>query len=287
MTVPCFSLVFPSNTITMATGTSISVSNGLSWNVASNWVSMPVIVTEGTGVGQMRNVQAVSFNYNSDQSVASVTLTLDRPWTVAPGAGSHVFVGGTVSNSVFYQNSLSAQTGCKGSDGNLWSTTGFEIFTGGYGLIFDGNTTHHLKGGASVWSASVDNPTFFDEIINNDFQNSLQAGITVCGTYGGDLQDPNYIGVTARNNTVTGPTQLGIYLSEDAPCSGQEILTVIENNSVTATVGLCVRNASADVLVRKNTFTAAAPTSTSVGIQFISSPSPAILLRDNTYGTSE
>ncbi|MGD1275812.1 MAG: glycosyl hydrolase family 28-related protein [Tepidisphaeraceae bacterium] len=249
-----------------------------------------VVVTDGAGLGQMRTVTAVTLNHGPDGSVSSATLTLDKPWNVLPDTTtSHVMVGASASNSVFYQNTLSDQAGPNGA-AHLDAACAFLIYCGGYGVVFDSNTAKNLNGGASAMSVDTCNPAYFNEIINNNFQQILRGALGPAGFYGAGSQDPNNIGTIVRDNMITSGG-LGWDLAQSP--LGPVVLMVMEHNGITAPVPMKVANGP-DVLIRNNTFTApgggAAPilgASTNVAaptaLLLDANSSATVRLRNNAY----
>jgi hypothetical protein len=265
---------------TLTFSSAAMLSNPAQTNAAIANVGDEVIVDAGPGMGEMRTVTAVSYTYNADGSKSSVTLTLNSPFNVTPNSSSTVFVGTTASNAVFYQNTLQDQTGVRGWPGNLHAATGLEVWGGSYDLIFDDNTVADLGSGVTLTSAGTYNPTFFNQIYNNTFQND-GTGVDMGGTDGND-PSLNYLGTIVRGNMMT-TTIYGVNLSLIP--TGSDLLTVLENNAIAAPVGVEVYN-DPDVLVRQNTFNPAPnPTNSAQvpqAIVYSNSSAPTVLLQNNT-----
>lgn len=243
-----------------ATSTTITIP--LPATAPSTYVGLNVIVTAGTGLAQMRTVESYT------QGVNSITLTLDSPWTVTPNSQSHVEVCTNGYNSVFYENTLQDQTGADGAN-NLSASIGFEVYNGGYNLVFDGNTTNNLNDGVILASNNVTNPSYFIEVLNNQFNNVLQQGVTLQPqpmASGVVDNDPNFIGVLIRNNTINTATSIaqGISVVRPVPLGDANIhlgtasLVIVEDNTVTsADTAFALDGADdPDVLVYDNTFEA-------------------------------
>lgn len=223
--------------------------------------NLNVIVTVGSGIGQMRTVRSV-LPWNG-----RLTLILDRAWAVVPNAASRVEVCTTLHDCVYYHNTFSCQTGRNGID-HLISAMGMELYQGGYNVVFDGNTTNHLLIGVNLCSNYTCNPCYFVDINNNQFNDS-EEGIAFQPQPGkGPMapdNDPNFIGVIVRHNRVDHALQ-GIALVRPR-FSGTATLSVVEHNTVeNAPVGIAVYD-DPNVLIRDNDFDAgreAGPGSTGV-----------------------
>jgi hypothetical protein len=248
--------------------------NSASFNSSFSFqTGMDVAITNGTGIGQMRIVTGVTLTGNP-QAATSVTLTLDRPWTVNPDGASHLVVTTTAYDSVFYGNTLQTSTGPNGQA--LGSSTGFEDYSGGNNLVFDGNTTNGVKRAVLVTSAGTSNPALFTEIINNNFNNSQQEAFVMGDGF--SSTDPNFIGVTVRNNQVNSAQIAGLDLSWLG--YGTETLSIVEDNIVSGTPkGLKVFD-DPDVLVYKNTFVSSSINSIAISLE---NSSATIRLLQNNY----
>lgn len=192
---------------------------------------------DGPGLGQMRTV--TSYTITGD----SVTLTVNEPWTITPRHHSNLYVGTTTYNSVFYDNTLQCQTGADGE--NLNSSAGLELWTGGYNLVFDGNTTDNLQSGTLLASSDTTNPCFFIQVTNNQYNSSLAEGVVFQPSLGDS--DPNFVGDIVQGNLVDGVGTQGISLSRDGGALDVSLsetaepvsLAVVEHNTVeNAPVGM-------------------------------------------------
>jgi hypothetical protein len=278
--------------------TSTTVTIPLVTSTISTFTGLSVIVTDGNGIGQMRTVTSYT------QGINSITLTLNSAWTVMPNNLGHIDVTTTAYNCVYADNTLQCQTGVNGAN-NLNAASGFQIWQGGYNMVFDGNTTDNLNSGVLLASNSVGNPCYFIEILNNNFENILQEGVGLqpqpMGLKTTDT-DPNFIGVLIRNNTFSSAvaTAQGIALVRAVPLGDQNIhlgtasLLVIEDNTMTnINTALSVNGANdPDVLVVDNSFSAGAFTGgTSVAVFFgapaANSTTDVILMDDSFYGFAQ
>jgi hypothetical protein len=250
-----------------------------------------VVVTDGPGIAQMRTVQSDTDAYDASASTDTITITLNQAWTVQPTTSSHITVSNLMSNAVFYQNTLRDLNGTAGAAKNAAASTG--ILVQGYGLFVDDNTLMNLRDGIRVGSSvGLDNPTFFEEVINNtiDFSaadtgpmNYQSIGIAMGASVVADTEDTNFIGTTIRNNTISG-TPIGINLNWQS--LGSDTLTVVEDNSVTSQFGIVICD-DPDTLVRDNTFTSSSNFSTTPAAVIFDednqSNSPTALMQDNVY----
>jgi uncharacterized delta-60 repeat protein len=212
-----------------------------------------VMVTAGDGVGEMLTVKSVAVSGNS------MIITLNGTWKVAPDSSSHIDVGTTAYNSVFYDNSLSDQTGPDGA-ANVQAATGFEVWSGGYNLVFDSNTTYNLNSGVLLgsWSTSDLDPAFFIQISNNLFNNSLQYGMVLSPPPA--PADPDFTGVLLRDDTVNRVQQTsyggdGISVAR-GNYMGPEGLIIIEGNTVESTPTALALFTDPNTFVFDNTFIA-------------------------------
>jgi hypothetical protein len=232
-------IVYDGGTLIAATPTTLTY-DASSLSGFSDWAA--IVITGGAGVGQERQVVAVTANYSGSE-IVSVTVTLDSPWNVMPTIGgsdaSGVSYSATETNSVYYDNSITsnydtdtdtAQPGC------------FELFCGGIGVVIDGNTTDNNVGVALSVADGGNPPLYFDSVINNEFENA-NTGVAVWN--GG-------IGLTIRNNTIT-TTNGGLGIDFSGAGSSME-LAAIEHNSISAQgIGLLV-GFNPLVLAYDNTF---------------------------------
>jgi hypothetical protein len=287
-------------TLGWATNFGTAPSNGDQIEVLSNLVAgtagQNIVVTNGTGIGQLRTVTAVT-GVNV-AGTAAFQLTLSQPWTVAPNTSSQIEVTYDVSNSVFFGNTLSDQIGPNGAQNDntggtlgLQAATGLDVFSGGYGLVYDYNTASNLLSGVGIWNSGVDNPCDFINVDDNQI-NNMETGAFFAPPQGSNA--PDFIGVTLESNTIDGaapcsadPGQSGsgFILAETEPghtqFTGPASLSIIEHNTVNnAPVGLTAYN-DPDVLVYKNTFNAGTY-SNGTGIVFTSNAT-TMLLSGNTY----
>jgi hypothetical protein len=256
--------------------------NGASSSDQTLWTGDVVIINSGPGVGEMRRISAVSYQNKSNGSIASVTVTLESAFNVTPNSTSNIYLGTTTDDTVIYQNAFSDQTGPDGA-ANLQAATGTSVYGGSYDLIYDGNTDANLNAGFYITSAGTSNPSYFIQVINNTMTN-VGGGIGLAGL---SAADPaiNYVGVVARDNTIAANND-GVTLADPWLTTGSDTLAIIEDNAITAPVGVTVYD-DPDTLIRKNTFTAASnattPTQAPQAIAYENSIAPAVRLSDNTY----
>jgi hypothetical protein len=304
----------PGDTIDHNTGEQINnegctdLSNSNALASGSNWVEIAyasavavgqnVIITDGTGTGQLRTITAIT-----DVTVGGVSalqLTLNQPWTLAPDTTSRIEVTNDISNSIFFQNTLQDKTGPNGAidptvggPAGLQAAAGFEVFSGGYGLVFDSNTVDNVLDGVSLWNAGIDNPCFFIEVLNNKLNNT-EVGILYAPQQNTTTQD--FIGVVVRGNTINGSNPnssdpplsgSGIILAETShdftDYTGSACLSIIEHNSIdNAPVGLTAYD-DPTVFVYENAFDAGTYSgATSTGILYANGIQ-AILINSNTF----
>jgi hypothetical protein len=266
----------------------------------SSWAGWNVIVTSGAGLGQLRTITGSAL----DES-RHVTLALDRPWNVTPDAHSHVQICTTLHDCVFFNNTFQCLTGPSGatnagSPTGLWAATGLELWTGGWGIVFDHNRTENLNDGVLLASddntrAAAFNPCYFVDIINNQINASRQHGICfqpISPT--AQSHDPDFIGVAVRRNHIDGriPDSSNLFIARQRPegmrlvrgaPTAQATLSVLEHNiilNVPVGIGICT---DPDSLLYDNTLTAGAaagPTSEAIAA---GNRSPAIRLKGNVY----
>ena len=159
-----------------------------------------ITVTNGPGIGQQQAITSVTIT-SSNQ----IQLSFAGAWIVQPGVTSDILVGSTEYNAVFYDNTLADAVSADGATdgpvpGGLQAATGFKVYTGGYNLVFDGNTLNDLNVGVSLSSAAVDNPDEFIEVVNNQINNAHQSGVELLpATPSGEA---NEIGVNIAGNTI-------------------------------------------------------------------------------------
>ncbi|MDP9172641.1 MAG: hypothetical protein M3O30_02085 [Planctomycetota bacterium] len=236
-----------------------------------------ITVTAGAGIGQRRAIESVSFypgNGDPKDAIAA-RLTLDRPWNVIPDSTSTVDVSSTAFDSVFYYNNLQDVTGPAGAA--LGSSSGIQIYSGGYGLVVDSNTTSNLRVGVFLTSAGTNNPNYFNEVINNSINHSLFEGVLM--GIGSGSPDPNFIGTVIRDNSIDTSVTAGISLTWVNV--GSVSLSIIEHNTISNTpIGLMVYT-DPDVLVYENSFDSGSVLN-AVAVEF-ENQLPAILLGRNFY----
>jgi pectate lyase-like protein len=245
---------------------------------------LDVIVDLGAGVGQKRVVQSVAVNHDATGAVASVTLTLDTPWTIMPDSNSLITVGGTASRFVIYHNNLQDDPGPNGA-AHLHASTGLCMFEGAYGLVYDSNTVQNVVYGLVITSTETNNPVFYVDVLNNNIVNAKHYGFDI-GDSGPHslLLNQNYIGVNVRDNSFDAPGQWGVSLAWGN--IGSQTLTIIESNTINALYGIKVLSDPL-VLIRKNNFVAPALDSGMSrypqAVLYAPIASPTVLLRDNVY----
>jgi hypothetical protein len=257
-------------------GTATTFTVPLGTNIGG--AGMSVIVTAGTGLGQMRIISGASTQANG------IMVTVSSPWNVPLDSTSQIEIVTTLHDVVFYQNVLQNQPGPNGA-ANLQASTGLELWQGGYQIAFDGNTTNNLNSGVLLANDSTVNPCYFIDIINNQFNGSKQFGVTLqpASETAGEAAETDFVGVALRNNVVNSAS-VGISLLRSTQVTtGNTTLALLEHNQILdSPVGL---NAFTDptVLAYENTFelgTANSPGS--VGLNFLSL-TPGIQLQGNTF----
>jgi hypothetical protein len=245
-----------------------------------------VIVTSGTGLGQMRVVTGVS------TSGSTTTLTLNSDWNVNPDSSSVVEIAPATTDSVIYQNSFQAATP---ANSGINDGAALELSDGGSDDVFADNTVNDLGVGVNL-SSNVNLPNDFIQVTNNTFENMLNGGVRIQPNYGGigPDSDPNNIGVVVRSNSISGP--VGIELDK---YSGSAVaLAVLEHNTIqvanagvtqffnpSAPNGGLVIYDDPDVLFYQNSLIAPSSGTPAPGVLYLQTVSSgsAILLRDNTY----
>jgi hypothetical protein len=188
---------------------------------SGDWIGSSIVVIGGDGLGQMRTVTADTVNGNL------VTLMLDQPWTVMPDGSSQLQVGTTIYNCVYTDNSFQCAATADGA--NLEASSAFQLWTGGYNMVFDGNTSNGLHYGVLLCSYATFNPCYFIQITDNQFDNCLVSGVCFQPMLG--ETDPNFVGVAVDNNTINAAEQVGIELLRGGQ-GGPVSLTTIENNVI-------------------------------------------------------
>ena len=263
----------------------------------ASWAGWNVIVTAGPGLGQLRTVTTAAPDSNQ-----RLVLSLDLPWNVPPSAQSSVQVCTTIHDCVFTDNTLQCRTGPRGavnepSPTGLWAATGLELWSGGWGIVFDANRTENLNDG--VLLATDDhgdpltrNPCYFVDIINNQLTHSRLEGVCLQSINGNP--DPEFVGVTIRGNRFDGgasdasprPSRhgpsMGISLSRTGH-PGTATLAVVEHNViVNDPVGAAVFVDPASLLYSNhfNAGTAAGPGAEAIAA---GGPQAQIHLKKNLY----
>jgi uncharacterized delta-60 repeat protein len=249
-----------------------------------------VVVSNGTGIGQLRTITGITVSSTTSDydgsslvsNVYTVVATLDHPWAVTPDSSSTVFVGAIFSNSAVYDNTLADISGSRGAESSLEASTGVDLQ--GYNFVADGNTIDQLGTGFQLWTSGYGQPSYFDDFINNTVEsvipnderegNGTAFGLTVASD-SADEVDTNFIGARVEDNIVDQAVT-GIDLVGDGP----DTLSIIENNSVEAQNGI-VTGGDPDTLIRENTFTAPSDSPTTPEAVVFTGESP--LLRDNSY----
>jgi hypothetical protein len=211
-----------------------------------------VVITDGTGIGQMRSLVAFTVNHDAAGAVASIEIDLDRPWNVNPDSSSTLYVGGLMSESAFYQNSLQDALDPPNWAANAHAASGINIATD-YDVVIDGNSTKNLASAISLASlGDYSAPIFYIDVQNNHLD-SCRGTAVLFGLWDDDFKfDPNYIGVAIRGNTITN-SPAGVDLAYAK--LGSSVLTLIEGNTISTARGLCTYNDPL-TLVRKNIFAA-------------------------------
>jgi hypothetical protein len=240
-----------------------------------------VIVTGGTGIGQMRNLIFASPNLDPTGAIASITIQLDRPWNVPPDSRSILYVGGIMSQAAFYQNTLQDALIPPGWAHNAHAAAGIDI--SGYDIAIDGNIIRNVGAGISLpTDPDYSTPIYYFDIFNN----RLQGCISAAGMGAEDekfTNEPNFIGVVLRHNTID-TSQVGVDLQWQK--FGSDTFTLVEKNTISASRGVSVFKDPL-TLLRKNTFTAPPmgpddnyfPQAIVYGVV----ASPSVQLRQNIY----
>jgi hypothetical protein len=252
-----------------------------------------VIITDGSGIGQMRGLISTTVNRDPSGAVTSVEIHLDRPWNLQPDSTSILFVGGVLSQSVFTANTLVDPLFPPKWADNARAAQGIDIC--GYGDVIDGNVIRNLIAGVALpASADFSQPTYYIDILNNHIEDCTSAGIWYGLSVDNFKYDPNYIGVSMHDNALIN-APAGVNPAWQRMGSG--VLTLIEHNTISAPRGIWVY-CDPLTLARKNNFIAPP---LGPGTQFypqaivyaqIPPPAahtfnptgrPEILLRDNDY----
>ncbi len=250
-------------------------------------VGESIVVVRGTGLGELESITGVSSLGND-----LFMVTLGGNWNDEPDPTSTIEVVAETSDCVFYANTL---TDAPGAYGNA----GFDLRSGGYGNIFDDNLVQNVTSGLELASASG-NVEYFDVVANNQFENTLQ-GVNLNAA--SDEASPNDVGVVVRDNTVDGGVSGILVSGANGGNSYPATLTILEHNFIAPSAevgkvyypnylgeqipagGVVVLGNNTDALLFSNTFVE--PTSIGYtlppGIYYDSSPTAAILLRNNQY----
>lgn len=133
-----------------------------------------VAVVGGEGLGQSRWVV--------DTDLSSGVLTLDRPWTLAPGASSMVAVGNYLVRSAVWGNAFDGKPRAVTNAEHL-AAAGVEFFGGALEVVVARNAFHELRAGISNWSMSnraggdalLLQPNYFNLFADNQFSLCLDG----------------------------------------------------------------------------------------------------------------
>jgi hypothetical protein len=261
-----------------------------------------IVVTGGTGLGQLETIADVS--YADDV----YTLTLAGSWNDTPDSTSTVQVVDETYDNVFYANTLGDAIGANGN-------AGFELYSGGYGNVFDGNMVQNVITGVALdnFGGGADD---FNTVANNQFEGTLQGVAIAPADDSQPNNTPDGVGVVVRDNTVMGGVAgivaSGIYTTwfDYLPVAGNSYpltLTSIEHNLVAPSAetgpvhypnyfggiipagGLVVQGNNVDALLYDNVVIEPAPLEGSSyalppAVYYdLPAPSASILLRNNQY----
>jgi uncharacterized delta-60 repeat protein len=235
-----------------------------------------IIITSGTGVGQIAQIQSVT------QNGSSLTLTLTGNWTVLPDATSHIDVCSIDYNCVYYDNTFSDQTGPDGS-AHLRASSGIELWVGGYNVVIANNTMNNMVGGVVLSDDGFRSPNDFVQVSNNQINNCEQNAILFETWEPTGDTDALDLGVAVRGNVINGAGGgefggSGISLTQTQ--TGDQ--SIVEDNTFENTaIGISVSN-DADVLFYKNTFMSGTFATGSVGIAFNGS-NAGLILEDDIF----
>jgi Bacterial Ig-like domain (group 3)/Pectate lyase superfamily protein/Fibronectin type III domain len=255
--------------VNSATSNSITVSG----NEAAGYVGLDAIVTSGVGAGQMQTVASATYNSGSN----TTTFKLTGSFAVTPPVGSHINICDDPYNVAFYQNNLNHSTD-PSYDSNDTGSAGFQLFEGGYNVVFDDNTVNNARTGISLWSYAYPDPLYFIDVINNT-ANGVQDGVrTLPSTVLGS--DPNGIGIVIRNNIFVGASasyeaaDSGVQLYQNS-ATGSDTLSVVEHNTISGFSDGIIVGMDPDSLIYENSFTL---DSGGLGIDFAIGSSKAVVL---------
>lgn len=190
--------------------------------LAADHTGESITVIEGRGIGQTRHI--ASYNAGS--------ITVDKPWRVAPDTDSVLRIAYSFDNIVAYDNDLD---GISKEDGQ--SSAGLEIYGGGSGVAFDNNRVTDVRKGICLWADYVANgmngSIAFSEVRNNTVSDSKYAFFEVYDDYNGTttLETPVQVGNVFANNTADN-CNVAYFLRNDTSNQDCEFLvTVLDGNS--------------------------------------------------------
>lgn len=240
--------------ITKAEGTALTLPEAP--RSGRNWAGAAVFVFNGKGWTQMRRVVKVEGD----------TVTIDRPWDVAPDNTSligitmlqrhYILEGNDFSDAgiaiqfygTSYEHIVSGNT-CARAGGYQ----GIGKPYGGYNLPPDKNPCHQ----PSWFCQFVDNEITEGSIYRSGANNSILSGDSVIGVFGWPLTKdwpwPYNVGSVVKRNTLDNNARLAVGGSANDKPSVSD--TVVEHNTVSnANEGLRLDNAVRGVVVRANRF---------------------------------
>ena len=239
-------------------------------------IGQNLLITSGPGTGQLAIITGASY------ASGTTTYTLNINLAVSPTVGSNFDICTLPSNLVMYQNTLTFRTDSYAAD-DLGSD-GYQPFQSAYQVAFDDNTVENTKEGVALWDFDEHAPVGFIDVVNNTFS-GVQYGVR---DFVSELDDPQFIGVVVRNNTMSGATTgwgapvAGVEFYQNSS-SGSLALSVVEHNTISDFPNGITVGDDPNTLIYKNTFSlGTASYSGSYGINFAAS-SPAVLLQENSY----
>jgi hypothetical protein len=179
----------PVGSVQAATATSVTFSSAAGLDG-----SYLLTITAGKGVGQTRQIQ--SFDAQKK------TAVIHEKWNVTPDSSSQVVARRTPSKLVVYQNQLD---GLPDYASRYTASTGVQPYYGSADLIIDGNTFHELRSGVSLfvgWTQTGIAASYFTQIVNNQFQDSLIGFNAVLDNSQGPTQQIYLLGTLFAHNRI-------------------------------------------------------------------------------------
>ena len=229
------------NPATAADGSLLGERGVNNWNVdRRSFGHWSVIITRGTGLGQLRRVTAAD--------AGSRTLTVDRPWDVQPDATSAFSVMVPNTSVIIHDNTV--RDGAKG----LW------LYGSNYDGAIVGNTGVNVEGALanSIQSSTRQDVNYFHRIDGNTFTGGGTkggfgaVGVQVSMENGGTSGYVAY-GIALRENTIQhvrdtrvakdaseAPNINGVYVAYESRVEQSVVrpvmkAVVVEHNAITDT----------------------------------------------------